>query len=80
MLTLSIEQGDGNITIHAETTQSVTYRWYLDGDLLDEEQDAHLVLSESSLDVGSHRITVVVQTGLTDMQYASAETRITIGL
>ncbi len=80
VLTLSIEQGDGSITIRSETTQSVTYRWYLDGDLLYEEQNAQLILAESSLDVGSHRITVVVQTGIADMQYASAETRFTIGL
>ena len=70
----------GSISIRSETIQSVTYRWYLDGDLLDKEQNAQLILAESSLDVGSHRITVVVQTGLADMQYASAETRITIGL
>ena len=30
----------GSISIRSETIQSVTYRWYLDGDLLDEEQNA----------------------------------------
>lgn len=79
-LHLHIDEAGGLISFRAETTHSVTYRWYLDGDLLETEQNSMLVLAEDSLDEGTHRITVVIHTEQPDVQYASAETRITIGL